>query len=305
MKKAITIATRESPLALWQANWVKVELEKHYPLLEVKLLGMTTQADRMPYISLAEVGGKGLFVKELEQALLDHRADIAVHSIKDMPMELPAELCMPVMCERESPFDAFVSNHYSNLAALPINATLGTSSVRRKAQLLALRPDLNITFLRGNVNTRLKKLDTDEFAAIILAVAGLKRLGFEDRIQNIFTADELLPAVGQGVLGIECRKSDAEIQQVIAVLNDPISFQCVTAERAMCLRLGGGCQTPVATFAEKRDNNIILRGRVPSVDGKIMIESCLEHADPEFLGNQVAEELLRQGADKLLQTFRK
>jgi len=301
-KPLLTIATRESPLALWQANWVKSQLERIHPQLTVKLFGMTTRGDRFLDVSLTKIGGKGLFVKELEQAILDGKADIAVHSMKDVPMDLPKEFCLPVMCESEDPRDAFVSNEFATLQALPPHAVVGTSSLRRQRQLLELRPDLNMTFLRGNVNTRLSKLDSGEYAAIILAAAGLQRLGFASRIRTFLTIEESLPAAGQGVLGIECRIDDVETKELLAPLNHPLSYTRVSAERAMCRRLGGGCHVPIGAYAEINQDEIILRGLVAAVDGEKILRarqtSALDQA--EKLGISVAEELLRQGAQTIL-----
>ena len=302
MTKTLTIATRESPLALWQANWVKIQLEKHHPELSIKLLGMTTSADKMLATPLYKVGGKGLFVKELEEALLDGRADLAVHSMKDVPMELPEGLTVPVMCEREDPRDAFVANNFSSLQDLPKNVVVGTSSLRRQSQLLAVRPDLQIKFLRGNVNTRLAKLDDGEYAAIILAAAGLKRLNFATRIRSFLSTDDMLPAAGQGVLGLECRANDKSVQQLIRVLHDEKSYLAATAERAMCRRLGGGCQVPIGAFAEIVDGRLVLRGLVARPDGTKMIRVQLFEApqNAEKAGLAAAEELLQQGAEKIL-----
>lgn len=301
-KHTLTIATRESPLALWQANWVKNRLEKIHPELDIRLLGITTQADKILEIPLTEIGGKGLFVKELEEALYDKRADIAVHSMKDVPMELPKGLCLPVMCEREEPRDVLVSNEFKAIMDLPMFSVVGTSSFRRQSQLSAMRPDIKIAHLRGNVNTRLAKLDKGEYAAIILAAAGLIRLGFENRISCILSLDESLPAAGQGVLGIECREDDAKTRELIAPLNHPDSAACVTAERAMCTRLGGGCQVPVAAYAEIREKKIHLRGFVGSINGEWIIRT--EHADvienAKLIGTKVAENLISQGAEEIL-----
>lgn len=301
-KKSLIIATRESPLALWQANWVKKRLEEIYPELSVQLLGITTQADKMPYISLAEVGGKGLFVKELEEALLDKRADIAVHSVKDMPVDLPPSLSFPVVLAREEPWDVMVSNEYVALKDLPAGAIVGTSSLRRQSLLLHLRPDLITRGLRGNVNTRLAKLDKKEFDAIILAAAGLNRLGLQSRVTQILSKDQFLPAVGQGVLGIECREDDAATQTLIAPLQDAVTYTCVIAERALCRHLGGGCHVPVASFAEAHAGKIELRGLVASLDGSIVLQAQAEKsfADAEALGIAVAEDLIKQGAKKIL-----
>lgn len=301
-KPHLTIATRESPLAIWQANWVKERLEALHLGLTVVLLGMTTQADRMLLTPLNKIGGKGLFVKELEEALLDGRADLAVHSMKDMPMELPPGLCLPVMCEREDPRDAFVSNQFVTLTELPPSSVVGTSSLRRQSQLQALRPDLHMNYLRGNVNTRLKKLDDNDFAAIILAAAGLKRLGFEKRIRSYLTIEESLPAAGQGVLGIECRESDLATQELILPLRHLQSQLCVTAERALCRRLGGGCQVPIAAYAELQNEKIFLRGLVANANGsqilRVEFSDGTDHADQ--LGLKAAEELLHLGAGEIL-----
>ena len=298
----LIIATRESPLALWQANWVKMNLEKLHPTLQISLLGMTTQADRLSYISLTEMGGKGLFVKELEEALLDGRADIAVHSMKDMPMALPSGLRLSVACEREDPRDAFISNRFNSLDELPSGAVVGTSSLRRQGQLLFLRPDLIVQKLRGNVNTRLSKLDKNEYDAIILAAAGLKRLGFESRIRQFLSYEQFLPAMGQGVLGIECRLADIAIQALIAPLNHNLTHICVSAERAMCQRLEVGCQVPVAAYAEMKLETVVLNGLVTSIDGTVVLQACHQDSveNVKMLGIRVAEDLLSQGAAALL-----
>lgn len=302
MKKEILIATRESPLALWQANWVKERLLSIYPDRSVRLIGMTTEADRLLETPLVQMGGKGVFVKELEEALLDNRADIAVHSMKDVPMILPEGLCIPVMCERFDPRDAFVSNHVKTLSNLPSGSIVGTSSLRRQSQILALYPDLALANLRGNVGTRLAKLDRDEFAAIILAAAGLKRLGLENRISSYLSLEESLPAAGQGVLGIECRENDNDTKEIIAALNHPETFVSVSAERAMCTRLGGGCQVPVAAYAEIKQGKLELRGLVAAVNGKTILRAhrvaSVDH--PEALGIAVSEELLQLGAGEIL-----
>lgn len=302
MRKMLTIATRESPLALWQANWVKSQLEKLHPELTIKLLGMTTTADKMLSTPLYKTGGKGLFVKELEEALLNRQADIAVHSMKDVPMELPAGLVVPVMCEREDPRDAFVANQFSSLAEVPSQAVIGTSSLRRQSQLLAMRPDLQVKFLRGNVNTRLAKLDDEEYAAIILAAAGLKRLNFANRIRSYLSTTEMLPAAGQGVLGIECRAEDEPTQNLISKLKHEHSYIAVQAERAMCRYLGGGCSVPIGAFAEVKNNKLSLRGLVAKTDGtkiiRVEMQDSLNNA--EQLGIAAAKNLITQGADELL-----
>lgn len=301
-KTSLTIATRESPLALWQAEWVKTQLEKLHPTLSIELLGLTTTADKLLEVPLTTVGGKGLFVKELEEALLDGRADIAVHSMKDVPMVLPDGLFLPVICVREDPRDAFISNSYLSLDELPADALLGTSSLRRQSQLMALRPDIKMENLRGNVNTRLRRLDAGDFSALILASAGLKRLNLASRIRTYLSLEHCLPAAGQGALGIECRKDDWETQTLIALLNHRESHLTVTAERAVGKRLGGGCQVPLAAYAEIVDQKIFLRALVASRDGQVILRA--EHTDlpdnVETLGNLVAEELLQQGAEKIL-----
>ncbi len=298
----LTIATRESPLALWQANWVKQQLEIIHPELSIHLLGVTTEADQMLSTPLYKVGGKGLFVKELEEALFAKRVDIAVHSMKDVPMVLPEGLHVPVMCQREEPRDALVSNDYATLTDLPNNAILGTSSLRRQSQLLALRPDLKPLFLRGNVNTRLAKLDKGDYAAIVLAAAGLKRLNLLERIRSYLSVDQSLPAAGQGVLGIECRVDDELTERLIAPLNHLPSFICVTAERALCRFLGGGCHVPIAAYAEILENQVFLRGLVATIDGKRILRASarasIEHA--EELGVTVGKDLLKQGAQAIL-----
>ena len=301
-EEILRIATRKSPLALWQANYVSDLLQHHHPELKIELVTMTTQGDKILDTPLAKVGGKGLFVKELETGMLEGRADIAVHSMKDVPVEFPTGLHLAVICEREDPRDAFVSNNFKSLEELPQGARLGTSSLRRQSQISALRPDLNIIDLRGNVNTRLKKLDDGEYDAIILAAAGLKRLKFDDRITQFIGTDVCLPAIGQGAVGIECRTDDARVMNLIAPLNDNKTQIRVLAERAMNARLQGGCQVPIAGYAEYDRGIVLLRGLVGQVDGKEIIRG--EIAGPpesaEELGNVLAEDLLSRGADKIL-----
>ncbi|MCG8534376.1 MAG: hydroxymethylbilane synthase, partial [Pseudomonadales bacterium] len=248
--RVLRIATRKSPLALWQAEYVKSRLEQAHSGLTVELIGMTTKGDVILDTPLAKVGGKGLFVKELEVAMLEKRADIAVHSMKDVPVEFPEGLGLVVICEREDPRDAFVSNHYNSIDELPQGAVLGTCSLRRQAQVRERRPDLKIVDLRGNVNSRLQKLDDGQFDAIILAAAGLKRLGFDKRIRRAMPAEESLPAVGQGAVGIECRLDDAETIALLQTLSDTDTTARVMAERAMNNRLEGGCQVPIAGYSE-------------------------------------------------------
>ncbi len=299
--EVLRIASRESALAMWQAEHIKARLQALYPSMRVEIVGMTTQGDRILDVPLAKIGGKGLFVKELETSLLKGETDIAVHSMKDVPMELPPGLCLPIICEREDPFDAFVANRYRRLAELPQGACVGTSSLRRQCQLLAARPDLQIKSLRGNVNTRLRKLDEGEFDAIVLAASGLKRLGFDHRIASR-TDTELLPAVGQGALGIECREEDTLTRQLLQPLLHPISSWCVRAERALNHRLHGGCQVPIAAYATFLDGTLQLRGLVGANDGQTILRVDVSGPaeDPEALGIRAAEALLEQGAAELL-----
>jgi hydroxymethylbilane synthase len=278
------------------------QLERVHPNLRVQLLGMTTQADRLPYVSLYEIGGKGLFVKELEEALLDGRADIAVHSMKDVPVELPPGLTIPVMCTRETPWDAFVSTRFSTLEALPLGAVVGTSSLRRISQLLRIRPDLQLKKLRGNINTRLKKLDAGEYDAIIIAAAGLLRLGFTDRIAQMLPKNQFLPAAGQGVLGIECIAKDQELIHLVMALQNSRTFACVSAERAMCKQLNAGCQTPVAGYAELEGSQLTLTGFVATLDGQTVLSAkhSADVSEVDVLGLSVANDLLAQGAAEIL-----
>ncbi|WP_323845889.1 hydroxymethylbilane synthase [Microbulbifer magnicolonia] len=301
----IRIATRESALALWQANYVKDRLQQQHPELQIELLPLTSRGDQMLDIPLAKVGGKGLFVKELEVAMLEERADIAVHSMKDVPMEFPDGLHLSVICEREDPRDAFVSNHYASLDALPAGAVVGTSSLRRQCQLLARRPDLEVKFLRGNVNTRLAKLDAGEFDAIILAAAGLLRLEMPERIRDFLAPEILLPAGGQGAVGIECRR-DGELEALLQPLHCANTAARLRAERALVKRLNGGCQVPIGCYAQLLDDStagqLWLRGLVGSPDGRTLVRAeCRGAADDgEALGTALAEELLSAGADKIL-----
>ncbi|QGX40355.1 hydroxymethylbilane synthase [Permianibacter aggregans] len=298
----IRIATRQSPLALWQAEFVKAELERHHPGIEVELLGFTTQGDKILDSPLAKIGGKGLFVKELETAMLEGKADIAVHSMKDVPVDFPEGLGLTTICEREDPADAFVSNSFASIDELPQGAIVGTSSLRRRCQLLQARPDLDIRDLRGNVNTRLRKLDDGEYQAIVLAVAGLKRLKMANRIRSALPFELSLPAVGQGAVGIECRMDDTETLKLLEPLHHQPTATRVLAERAMNARLHGGCQVPIAGFAELDGNTLRLRGRVGSPDGKQLLkaEASGPADQPEQLGQQVADTLLLQGAGAIL-----
>lgn len=300
--QSLKIATRQSPLALWQAEYIKAQLQQLHPGLQVELVTFVTQGDKILDTPLAKIGGKGLFVKELENALLDGRADLAVHSMKDVPMELPEGLSLAVICQREDPADAFVSNTYAQLDQLPQGATLGTSSLRRKCQIQAYRPDLNIIDLRGNVGTRLSKLDAGQYDAIILAAAGLKRLGLQARIRESLPTSLSLPAVGQGALGLECREGDQQVLALIQPLSDQVTEICVRAERAFNHRLQGGCQVPIAGFAVLEQDTLHMQGRVGSVDGQELLKAQIQGyaAEAETLGRQLAEQLLAQGADRLL-----
>jgi hydroxymethylbilane synthase len=301
----IRIATRESQLALWQAYFIKAELERHHPGIVVEILGMKTKGDKILDVPLAKVGGKGLFVKELEQAMLEDRADIAVHSMKDVPMEFPEGLGLSVICEREDPSDAFVSNHYNNLDELPQGAKVGTSSLRRQLQIKALRPDLQLLDLRGNVNTRLAKLDAGLYDAIILASAGLMRLDFHDRIKSRLTDEQCLPAGGQGAVGVECRLSDAATMALLAPLHHADTADRVMAERALNKHLEGGCQVPIACFAELEGDQLWLRGLVGEVDGSRVLTTEIRGSrkDAESLGVAAAEDLLAQGAGEILKAI--
>lgn len=303
--QSLVIATRQSPLALWQAEFIKAELERHHPGLQVELLTMVSRGDKLLDVPLAKVGGKGLFVKELEHALLEKRADIAVHSMKDVPMEFPEGLGLATICERENPRDAFVSNTYQRLEDLPSGAVVGTSSLRRECQLRTLRPDLTIKFLRGNVNTRLQKLDDGEYDAIILAAAGLLRLKMEDRIAEYLAPELSLPAGGQGAVGVEVRTDDARVAELLAPLHHLGTAQCVLAERAMNRRLEGGCQVPIACYAiphPEREGELWLRALVGEPDGSRILraEGSAPLEQCEALGVAVAEDLLAQGAEAIL-----
>ena len=304
MSRKLIIATRESPLALWQAEFVRSALTQAYPDVDVQLLGMTSRGDQLLDVPLAKVGGKGLFVKELEEALLDRRADIAVHSMKDVPMAFPAGLGLGVICAREDPSDAFVSNQYRTLEELPAGSVVGTSSLRRECQLRSRRPDLDIKFLRGNVNTRLRKLDEAEYDAIILASAGLIRLGFAGRIAQQMDICDSLPAGGQGAVGIELRSDDSAVLSLLQVVHHEPTARRVIAERAMNKRLEGGCQVPIGCYADYVDGGetLLLRGLVGNPDGSQILraEAIAPAAEAEQLGISVAEDLLSQGAAAIL-----
>lgn len=298
----LVIASRESALAMWQAEHIRDRLMALYPNTVVSILGMTTQGDQILNVSLSKIGGKGLFVKELETALEEGRADIAVHSLKDVPMHMPPGFMLCCIGKREDPRDAFISNDFANLEALPPGSVVGTSSLRRESQLRARFPHLKIDPLRGNVQTRLRKLDEGQYAAIILAAAGLKRLGLGERIRALISPENSLPAVGQGALGIECRTDRPELEALLRPLHDADTAACVYAERAMSRALAGSCQVPLGGFAEVTGKQIRMRGFVASPDGKRLIRAeqngSVDH--PEKLGNEVAEALRAQGADEIL-----
>ena len=302
MSNIIRIATRKSPLALWQAEEVSRLLKKFHPDLEVELVTMTTQGDKILDTPLAKIGGKGLFVKELEVGMLEGSADIAVHSMKDVPMAFPDGLHLAVILEREDPSDAFVSNAYDRFSELPLNAKVGTCSLRRQTQLKEARPDIDILDLRGNVNSRLAKLDNGDYDAIILASAGLKRLGFEARIKQSIPTEQSLPAIGQGAIGIECRSDDERVNALLEPLNHPETALRVKAERAQNTRLNGGCQIPIGGYAELIGDKIRLRGLIGFPDGSQIFRSEKEASfdQAEELGISVAEDLLSQGGDKVL-----
>lgn len=303
--KTLKIATRQSPLALWQAEYIRARLQELHPDLTVELVKFVTQGDKILDTPLAKIGGKGLFVKELEAALLDGRADLAVHSMKDVPMALPKGLTLAVICEREDPLDAFVSNQFEKFADLPQGAKVGTSSLRRKSQILKQRPDLQIIDLRGNVGTRLGKLDDGQYDAIILASAGLKRLGLSERIRHCLTPDISLPAVGQGALGLECRAVDNEVLALIQPLLHEETDVCVRAERAFNAYLEGGCQVPIAGYATLQNGQIHIEGRVGSADGQTLLRAELtdEASNAQQLGENLARNLLDQGAGELLKAL--
>ena len=305
MTKLLRIATRTSPLAMWQAEHVASRLQALYPDLQVEMVGMVTRGDKILDSPLSKIGGKGLFVKELEVGMLEGTADIAVHSMKDVPMEFPEGLHLPVVLQREDPRDAFVSNRYQTLDELPEGAIVGTSSLRRQTQIRAKYPHLQIRDLRGNVNTRLAKLDNGDYDAIILAAAGLIRLNFQARITAYLSTEQSLPAIGQGAIGIECRQHDARIENLLAPLLHEATQLCVRAERAMNQRLNGGCQIPVAGFAEIQGNQLRMRGLIGYPDGS-QVFYCEQMGDlntPELLGIAIAEDLLKQGGAAVLQTL--
>jgi hydroxymethylbilane synthase len=302
MKKQIRIATRKSMLALTQSTWIKEQIENKHPGVAVELVKIVTKGDKITDVPLAKIGGKGLFVKEIEEALLRGEADLAVHSMKDVPAELPENLYLGVVPKRENPRDAFVSHKCTTMAELPQGARVGTSSLRRRAQLAYLRPDLEIVDLRGNVETRLRKLDEGEFDAVILATAGLNRLGLSDRITAHFSPEEMLPAVAQGALGLELRRDDSEVYDLLSFLHDEDTAVAVEAERAFLKRLEGGCQVPLGAFAELRQNELTVTGLIAAVDGSELLRRSFTGSPREAaaLGVRLAEALLAMGGQKIL-----
>jgi hydroxymethylbilane synthase len=305
--ESIVIATRESALALWQARHVSAQLRQHHPDLQVSLLGMTTEGDRRLDSSLATIGGKGLFVKELEKALEDGRADIAVHSMKDVPMDLPPGFRVAAIMARDEPRDAFVSNRFGNPQSLPAGSVVGTSSLRRQSQIKARYPQVIVKPLRGNVQTRLRKLDQGEFAAIVLAAAGLNRLSLQERITCVLEPEQSLPAVGQGALGIECREDRADLCQLLAPLNDDATRFCVEAERSLSRALAGSCTVPLGGYAQIFGQQMRLRGFVAAPDGSRLIEDELtmpfSESVAQQIGNELARRLAERGARQILESL--
>ncbi len=304
MKKKIVIATRSSKLALWQAEWVKGQILQHYPEVKVELSLIKTKGDKILDTPLAKIGGKGLFVKELETAMLNNEADIAVHSLKDVPVELPEGLSITVYTEREIPNDAFVSNHFDDFSDLPKGAIVGTSSLRRMAQLKKLRPDIEFKSLRGNVLTRLSKLDSGDYDAIILAAAGLIRLELKERITRLLAVDISLPAIGQGVVCIETRVNDEEVLALLKPLKDKKTEVTTIAERALLCRLNGGCQVPLAGYATLSGDQLQLTGLIASLDGSTIIKRSIQgpSQNGHILGTKLAEELLTSGGREILES---
>ena len=302
MKAVLKIGTRQSLLALWQSNHIAACLRKQYPECEVVLKKIVTKGDRILDVPLAQVGGKGLFTKEIEEDLLSGEVDLAVHSLKDMPTVLPEGLCLTAITERANVGDAFVSNKYNSFAELPLGAVVGTSSLRRKAQLLAARPDLTIRDLRGNVDTRLRKLDEGLYDAVILAAAGLERLGHGDRIKDVIPSSVCLPAVGQGALAIECRTNDAEVRQMLDFLNDMPTVHATNAERAFLGLLEGGCQVPIGVHADVEGNQIKIEAIIAALDGSTVLRDTIEGAavDAVALGQELGKKMLANGGQEIL-----
>ena len=303
--KKIKIGTRGSVLALWQAEWVKSEIEKQDKNFSVELVIIKTKGDKILDVPLAKVGGKGLFVKEIEDAILDGRVDMAVHSMKDVPAEIPEGLFIKTITKRENPYDVLVSKNGETLSKLPQGAKIGTSSLRRSSQILHLRPDIQIVPLRGNLDTRLKKLETENMDAIILAAAGIHRLGFQDKITQYIKTDEMLPAVGQGALGIEVRKNDPQIISIVEKMNDPETHIAVIGERAFLHEMSGSCQVPIAAFATISGSEICLEGMVAQIDGSTLIKEKISGPteDAQNLGKSLAKRILDLGAKEILDSI--
>lgn len=302
MLTRVRIATRQSALALWQANYVKSLLETVHAGITVEIVGMTTEGDRNQRSPLSQIGGKGVFVKELEIALMNRTAEIAVHSMKDVPVELPQGLEIAAICEREDPRDAFVSNDHASIGEMPVGGRVGTSSLRRRLQLEREFPDLEYLELRGNVDTRLRKLDDGEYDAIILATAGLKRMGWADRIRQHLDADICLPAAGQGAVGIECLSDAEEVKALLSAINHEPTSVCVRAERMISAGLGANCNLPIGAFAELRGEQICISGFVSDLDGDTFIQAFAEgpSGDARELALDVTQQLISQGADQLI-----
>ena len=302
--RRLRIATRKSRLALWQAEFIAAELRRIRPDMEVELVGMTTSGDRWLSAPLSEIGGKGLFIKELEAAIVDGRADVAVHSMKDVPADLPDGFALPLIGYRQEVRDVLVSAQAASVAQLPHGARIGSSSLRRRAQLLARRPDLRVEPVRGNVNTRLDKLDAGDYDALLLAGTGLQRLGLSGRIREFLTLDDSLPAAGQGALGAECAADRADVVELLQRLNDSVVARCVTAERAVSRHLGADCSLPIAAYAIERAGQIELRALIASASGERVLRCAVAGRDPDAVGAQAAAELRRQGADAILADLR-
>ncbi len=306
MNKTLKIGTRGSKLALWQANWVKSSLEDKHPSLSIELVAIKTKGDKILDVPLAKVGGKGLFVKEIEEALLDGRIDLAVHSMKDMPGEIPKGLCIGAIPQREIPQDVLISRNKKRLSKLGPGAKIGTSSLRRKAQLLHARPDLVVLPLRGNLDTRLKKLETENLDAIVLAAAGVKRLGLENRITETLDENIMLPAVGQGALCIEVRQNDPLVEPIVVTLEHPQTRVVILGERAFLNRLEGGCQVPIAAYGEIDKNTFTLAGLVATVDGRTLIKETLSGSEDssEIIGSKLADRLIDMGAMDIIENLK-
>jgi hydroxymethylbilane synthase len=303
--KSIVVGTRKSPLALTQTEWVLAQLRKHYPELEIGMEQIVTKGDRILDVTLSKVGGKGLFTKELEQAMYDGTVDFAVHSLKDMPNEMPEGLMIVAITHREDPRDVLISRNGSKFEDLPIGAKVGTSSLRRSAQLRAARPDLEIVSLRGNINTRLAKLEEQQLDAIVLAAAGLERMGWGDKITERLSPELCIPAVGQGALAIECRAKDEDVRQLLSVLEDPATRKIITAERTVLGKLNGGCQIPIGAYAEFiGDDELRLTGIVGSADGSVLLRESATGHDPVALGTLIADRLIEKGAGTILAQVR-